>query len=65
MYIFDASGISASGVGSPRKLQTIAVDKATCNTPHELGVDHVTGDFFLTCVDDPNSGFQKYALITA
>jgi hypothetical protein len=60
--VFDASGITSSGMGTPKKLQAIAVDKSVCNTPHELGVDHGSGDFFLTCVDDPNSGFQKYSL---
>eukprot|EP00730_Choanoeca_flexa_P000633 TRINITY_DN10276_c1_g2_i1.p2 TRINITY_DN10276_c1_g2~~TRINITY_DN10276_c1_g2_i1.p2 ORF type:complete len:329 (+),score=40.79 TRINITY_DN10276_c1_g2_i1:45-989(+) len=58
--IYDGTKIDST----PRLLEIIPIDKSQCDTPHEMALDYGTGDIYLTCVDNPNSGVLRINRLT-
>jgi len=53
--IYDGMTINST----PRLLATIPIDKAQCNTPHEMALEYGTGNIYLACVNAPNSNVVR------
>ena len=58
----DCTQVTSSGPGPCVILQTLHIAPATCNTPHELGVDERTGALYVACVGWPGSNLLRFVL---
>jgi hypothetical protein len=41
-------------VGPCKVMQSIPIATSDCTTPHEMGVDEITGDVYVACVASAN-----------